>query len=82
MADEDRSFATKTASSKRTQLQEGGETMDQPTAVDAAAPDIDAVEADAEADEDSALVARKAEVDRFQGAKTRHATKDIISRMC
>ena len=80
MADEDRSFATNTASSKRTQLRDGGETTHQLDGLDAAAPDVDAVEAEADAGEDAAITSRRAEADRFQGAKTRRATKDIISR--
>ena len=41
---------------------------------------VDAVEAEADAGEDAAITSRRAEADRFQGAKTRRATKDIISR--
>jgi len=75
MADEDSSFATNTASSNRSKLNGADGVDEQPNA-----PDVEAVEADAEADEDSAIAARRAEADRFQGAKTRQATKDIISR--
>ena len=75
MADENGSDLTNTASSNRTQLQEGVGEDQQLDALD-----VDAVEAQAEADEDAATVTRRAEVDRFQGAKTRRASKDIISR--
>jgi hypothetical protein len=79
MADEKRSFATNTASSNRSDLQGGGNQEGQPIALEDAV-DVDAVEADVKADEDAAIASRKAEADRFQGAKTRQATKDIISR--
>lgn len=79
MADEDRRFAPNTASSNDAQLRGGGE-QDEQLEVLEPALDVDAVEAEAEAEEDTALASRKAEVDCFQGAKTRRATKDIISR--
>ncbi|HKR88284.1 MAG TPA: hypothetical protein VJS38_08920 [Phenylobacterium sp.] len=74
MADENGSV-TSTASSNPTQLQDRVGEDQQLDALD-----VDAVEAQAEADEDAAAVSRRAEADRFQGAKTRRASKDIISR--